>query len=384
MLPPLRPGNPEMVRRRDLLGKAAVCAGLPVLTLPIATASTRAQSDGNAPPPQRSVRILVPVFEGADEIGARAANILRLQISQDFQQGPGGVFGRAVLIWNDHPLPETSYRAARTAALDLGTLTDLVLWGRAFELADGVVVQCYLSLTELAERRVRQRPEIWTVTVRGPGGEPLRISRGLPERQFDFDPIILSADLIGRYRSIPALGIFSDRTYTTRIGTLGQGFLALRYETDAVYLRSNNTEGWVPLPKITDARTEVVDFTGAIIRLMRADWQGAKALLARLDDDVSLPAGIALSVELLKGLVREQTGESGLEFFAAAVERSRLSKAASEYLIMSRVADLEQSRSKAGRRREQLLAEWDRYGRTFGSTAWRRDAEPAIQAVTAT
>jgi hypothetical protein len=270
-----------MTSRRDLL---CGTTGVVLTSLLVPRAAPCEQSRAAEIPSEEllSVRILIPVFEGAGELGARVANVLRLQISHDFQAN--GKFGSAVLIWNEHPLPETGYRSAVKTALDVGTFTDLVLWGQAYALSDGVVTQCYLTITPLAARRPRLRPEIWTITVGDRDGHILRVSRGLPESQFDFAPIVLPSDLVARYRSIPALGIFSDRNFSLRVGTIGPGFRAHTWERDAVYLTSGGVTGWVPLPKLSDARTEVIDFTGAVIRVMRGDWTGADRLLMRVKE----------------------------------------------------------------------------------------------------
>lgn len=290
-------------------------------------------------------RILVPSFQGADELGTRAANVLALQISRTFRASDGKrsgePFGRGVLLWDPEPMGEMSYAGAMRRAMDIGTLAHLILWGRAYTLGDDVVVQAYLTATPVLFRLTEPRHELWSVEYRPDDADrKITLISDLPSSHFTFAPVVLSDDAIRHYRSIPALTIFADRDFTEPVGRIGKEYRALRYESDAVYLRSGEAEGWVPLPNLSDRESEVSVFASALFRLLRGDWEGASVLLKRTLEMPQLPRSIRIDALLLQGLAAEQRGHSGLEWIQAALELNPYRVEACRYAVQAEVAAL--------------------------------------------
>lgn len=290
-------------------------------------------------------RILVPSFQGADELGTRAANVLALQVKRTFRSNdekqPGEPFGRGTLLWDPKPMREMTYAEAMRRALDLGSLAHLVLWGRAYTLGDDVVVQAYLTATPVLLRLTEHRHELWTVAYRpDEANQAIRLTADLPSHHFAFAPVLIPRAAVKHYRDIPALTIYADRAFTQPVGLIGKEFRALRYEPGAVYLRSADAKGWVPLPNLSEGESEVSVFTSAIFRLLRSDWGGASELLNRVLEMPKLPRGIRIDALLLQGLAQEKRGRSGLEWFRAAFELNPFRMETCRYLVQAEVAAL--------------------------------------------
>jgi hypothetical protein len=293
--------------------------------------------------------LLVPAFDGAGELGTRVANVLALQIYRTLRAGDsvqsGEPFGRGVLAWDPQPLNEMSFDSAVRRALNLDNPAQLILWGRAYTLGEDVVVQAYLTATPVLFRLTGDRREVWRVEYRIDGVEkPIALTADLPSSHFAFAPVVLSREAVKRYRSIPALTIYEDRGFTKPKGQMGLSSRALRFETGAVFLRSEDIVGWVPLPDLSERESEVSIFSGAVLRLLRGDWEGADTLLQRVLEMPQLPRSIRIDALLLRGLAREKQGMSGLEWIQQAFELNPYRSETCRYLVQAELAALVRAR----------------------------------------
>jgi hypothetical protein len=298
---------------------------------------TRWINDGTAEVRHRT--ILVPAFAGG-ELGIRAANVLALQISKTFQAGKDGKFGRGVLLWEIESLQEMSYAEALRRSTHIGTLAHLVLWGKAYYIKNDVVVQAYLTTTSILHEITQNRPEIWSIKYRPKTNlSSIEIKADLPSRHYSFSPVILSEEAVRRYQSVSALDIFSDRTFTKPIGKIGNGFRAHQYIGDAVRLTSNDVTGWVPLPYLGKNETEVTFFTSGLFRILRGDWIGAASLIDNVLALTNMRQTIYIDTLLLRGLIEEKQGKSGLKWFRKAFSINTLRAGTCQYLIHGLIAD---------------------------------------------
>jgi hypothetical protein len=295
--------------------------------------------------PQKQFRtLLVPAFQGADELGTRAANVLALQIYRTFRASdgvqPGEPFGRGILAWDPEPLSEMTFDAALRRALNLDNPAQLILWGRAYTLGDDVVVQTFLTASPVLFRLTKNRHEVWRVEYQDEGMEmPIVLTADLPSSHFAFAPVVLSRAAVKRYRSIPALTIYEDRDFTKPKGQIGLSSRALRFEADAVFM-TGEVEGWVPLPDLSDGETEVSIFSGAVFRLLRGDWAGADILLQRVLQMPQLPRSIRIDALLLHGLANEKQNVSGIEWIKQAFLLNPYRGETCRYLVQAEVAAL--------------------------------------------
>jgi hypothetical protein len=123
----------------------------------------------------------------------------------------------------------------------------------------------------------------------------------LPSRRYSFEPIVLERSVVERYSRPDAIALYSQPEGGTEVGRLGGRFLALRSDRDAVFVRpAQGRDGWVQLPELAANRSEAVDFVSAMLRIYRADWDGARALFARVVESPAAPAALRLDAALLR------------------------------------------------------------------------------------
>jgi hypothetical protein len=250
-----------------------------------------------------TVTLYVPALHAArPELGFAVSAVVGLQVWQTLRKAPspnvGKVsFGDGVVIWDPTSAGVASHDQAEAAARKADVGAQLVLWGTAYEFGDDVVVQLNLTLPRYHDFR-EETPEIWRFGWRG-GAATLETD--LPSRRYAFEPIVLDKALVELYSRPTGLALYAKPDGGDVVGRLGGRFLALRSGRDAVYVRgAGGREGWVRLQELAAARSEVVDFVSAMIRVYRADWDGARALLARVVAAPSTPAALRTDAALLR------------------------------------------------------------------------------------
>jgi hypothetical protein len=306
---------------------------------------------------QKAVTLFVPVFDGPGSLGRNAATILNLQVWQTLRKAPFPnpshvTFGDGLVVWDVNPLTPAGHDEAERAAQRNGA--DLALWGRALRYGDGVVVQSYLTLVPAV---ATERPPLWAVTLAGRSG-PVTMSVKVPRLRYEFRPIALTTAVVSTYTSPDALKIYASPTSTQPIGEVGSAFKGLEVGGAAARIDTQGRQGWIRLPQLSSNRSEVVDFTGGLIRILRGDWAGAAQLLQNVIANPQTPATLRLDAYLYHGVALERSGRSGTRDFERAVELNAYDQAAVKYLMMSRVVAL---RSVAGSaERSGLVAEGQR------------------------
>lgn len=324
----------------------------------------------------QEVRILVPVFAGDARLGKTVANLLRLQISQTFQVAGTNTTG--VLILKDQPLAAAEQANAQAAGMAPGALCHVVLWGQVYRYRDGVALETHLTTTPwLSEGRVA-RPEIWEIAV--PGTE-FKLRSELPREVYELPTTILGNDAAQHYADFDGLVIYRDRSFTQPIGRFRNTYRAHRYWADAAYVTSNGITGYVPLPHVAAARGETVDFVAAYIRLLRGDWPGSTERLRKLLANGALTPEIAVDTRLFLGLIEEKLGRSGLAYFEQALAFNPYDRAASAYLLMGRLTEVQRARGAArAAALDRMRADRDRYRPLFpDDSQWLRMMERIMQ-----
>lgn len=234
-------------------------------------------------------------------LGFAVSAVVGLQVWQTLRKAPtpnpaGLSFGDGVVIWDPVTAGIDSHESAEAVARKANIGAQLVLWGKAYEFGDGVVVQLNLTLPRYHDFRERT-PEIWRFAWEEGGGA---LEADLPSRRYSFEPMVLERSIVERYSRPDAIALYSTAEGGAEVGRLGGRFLALRSGPDAVYVRSaTGREGWVRLPELARSRSEVTDFVSAMLRIYRADWDGARALFARVVASPSAPTALRLDAALL-------------------------------------------------------------------------------------
>ena len=276
-------------------------------------------------------------------LGFAVSAVVGLQVWQTLRKAPtpnpaGLSFGDGVVIWDPVTAGIDSHESAEAVARKANIGAQLVLWGKAYEFGDGVVVQLNLTLPRYHDFRERT-PEIWRFAW-AEGGASLEAD--LPSRRYSFEPIVLERSVVERYSRPDAIALYSRPEGGTEVGRLGGRFLALRSGGDAVYVRTaQGREGWVRLPELASSRSEVVDFVSAMVRIYRADWDGARALFARVVESPAAPAALRLDAALLSaraGLLAGKPPTAMLDEMESAATLSPHARRAALYEAMARIA----------------------------------------------
>jgi hypothetical protein len=296
-----------------------------------------------------TVRLYVPaLIADRPGLGFAVASVLGLQVWQTLRKAPtpnpqGLSFGDGEVIWDPLPASFADHDGAEAAARGGNLGAQLVLWGKAYEFGDGVVVQLNLSLPRYHDFRERT-PEIWRF-----GWQPDRpaLEADMPARRYSFEPIVLDKAVVERYSRPDALALHASRAGGGEVGRVGGRFVALESAPGSVKVRTAAGQtGWVRLPELAAQRSEVVDFVSGLVRIYRADWQGARELLARVSDSAVAPTALRLDAALLgarAGLLAGLPAEQMVAEMDRAVALSPNARRGAVYQTMLRL-------SAAGRR----------------------------------
>jgi len=276
-------------------------------------------------------------------LGFAVSAVVGLQVWQTLRKAPTPnparlSFGDGVVIWDPVTAGIDSHEAAEAVARKANIGAQLVLWGKAYEFGDGVVVQLNLTLPRYHDFRERT-PEVWRFAWHE--GRAV-LEADLPSRRYSFEPIVLERSVVERYSRPDAIALFSQPEGGTEVGRLGGRFLALRSGPDAVFVRpAQGRDGWVQLPELAANRSEAVDFVSAMLRIYRADWEGARALFARVVESPAAPAALRLDAALLRARAGLLAGMSPAAMVAEMESAASLSPHARRGVLyegMARIA----------------------------------------------
>ena len=282
----------------------------------------------------RPITLLVPPFEGPGSLGTNVATILNLQVWQTLRKAPFPnpsrlSFGEGVVTWSDRPLPSQTHDDAERSARENDA--DVVLWGKAFPYGTGVVVQSYATISRA------ERPSIWRLAMPQPG-TGLTLEVGLPRLRYEFRAVVLAGSIVETYTTPDALRLYPSPSGGEPIGAVGSYFTALQQNGAAALVRSGDVTGWIRLPTLSSNRTEVVDFVGGIIRIMRSDWAGAHTLFGRVLANPQTPTALKVDSHLYRAAVLERSGSSGAEEARRAYALNPYDRATVSYVVMSLLA----------------------------------------------
>ena len=150
---------------------------------------------------------------------------------------------------------------------------------------------------------------------------------------------MLERTVVDEYTNPRALKVFTDKTQKKVAAELtGGAFHAREFGPDGVWLTAP-TPGWLPLPMLGGHPNEVALFTGAVMRILRADWEGAAQQLQKVLALPSTPTAVQVDAWLYLGLIKEKQGRSGWSEFERAFKLNPLSRPAARYVVMNAFAD---------------------------------------------
>src|SRR6266566_554861 len=221
------------------------------------------------------VGIVVPNFDGPEPLSQIVSTILYIDIWRTLRKEPTPnpknlSFGNGSAYWLPEHLASQSHVEAEK--LLTGTWAQMCFWGAAWEYGDGVVVQPYLSVIDNPSDGRNSRPEIWKVTV-DVDDDKVMFEVGLPVTRCNFSPITLPKEFVAQQSTAIGLQLYEDRKLTKVIGTMDNDFEASRHEGDRAQVTSHGRSGWIRIPRLPRPKSEATNFTSAVIKAMRGDWE---------------------------------------------------------------------------------------------------------------
>jgi hypothetical protein len=312
----------------------------------------------------QTVITLVAPFDssrtGSDQVGKKIGVILNLQIWQTLIKPSSGngsqTDGR--MIWDVFSPPPTNASEAERLALDYLENPQIVLWGRGWRYGDGNVVEAYLSIRSSATPRALDF-DLWEVSIAG--GSSFSVE--YPHRQIEFAPIVLRADLLAELKDPAGLKLYVNRTGPETNGYVGYDFTAKQQGPESAFVSlPDGRRGWVRLPDLSRQHTEVVDFTGALIRIMRQDWHNARPLFLRVLANPRTPAVARIDSNLYLAVIAHHLGEDPISWVRDAYNLDPYSRTTIEYLCMVHLSAIQrmtpaERRGSEGRDRLKALTD---------------------------
>ncbi len=333
-----------------MTGLGGIIRLLTVAVLLTALAPTRIWAQGTeSDRPTDQISLLAPSFVSeTPALGRNVSTVLGLQVWRTLRQAPTPNpkelhFGDGAVYWSPDTPPPLSHAEAESRARRIAVLAQMVFWGETFRYADAVIVEPHLSLPRYRDFRVR-RNELWTLKF----GRDTRLTCDVPRRRYSFEPIILRPDIVDRYTSPVGLSVYADTDFTQEIGTLDARFTAIEVHGDKALVVTRNDgrsiRGWVPLEPLSESRSEVTDFVAGVLRIYRADWEGAMAMFARVLENENAPTDIRVDAALYRARAAAALGLDPRTDAAVAAKLGARSRQVAIYTTMADLAALRQGR----------------------------------------
>jgi hypothetical protein len=300
----------------------------------------------------QQISVMVAPFDSAGagdpEIGKKASIILNLQIWQTLRIPPAGEGrkSKGTVTWDVISKAPASYaEAEELARAQTEDEPQIVLWGRAWRYGEGNVVEAFLSIRSDAKPAVF-KSDLWKVSL--PDGTAVGV--GVPRRQVDFRPIVLRSDLLAELKDPSGLKLYASPSGDVILGTVGDYFRAIQQGPDsAQVILPDGTKGWVRLPNLSRERSEVVHFAGALVRVFRQDWSGAKELFIKVVNNPNAPAAVKIDSYLYLAVAEDKSGGDPDLWLRKAYELNPYSKTIVQYMCVNHLVAL--TRMSEGDRR---------------------------------
>ena len=260
---------------------------------------------GPGPASPRSVRVSTPVFSG-DPAGRAVATAISLQIWQTLRLAPGQQSPLQGEVSWEPALAEPSFETAEAVGLERGA--QVVVWGEAAALGDGVLVTAHAVLPRIEGARSFQGFGI----ALGVADAPAMLRLDIPRRRYDFAPITFSRAALARFTEIGGFPVYSSPTGGRVVGRLGaQSFRALGHAGSATQVVFDGKLGWIRLPELAQLDNEIALFVGGVVRVLRGDWEGAEELLGEVIARQRTPSEVAIDARLYRAIARFQRRAPG-------------------------------------------------------------------------
>jgi hypothetical protein len=292
---------------------------------------------GTQPAFATDVRTVVLSFDGQASLGRSVATIFQLQLSSGLRKEPtpnplGLNFGTSSVFWDLDPKFDASHEAAELKARQVDTTAQLVLWGSVQPVGNSTVVTTYLTLPKYKDLRPTRHEE-WSLQFKYRGAA-FSFHVDIPQRYYAFEPVVLAKDFVEGYSTPDQLRLLAAPRSNRTIGVLGDNWTFLKHEGPYSQVQAGGKTGWVHLPDLSKHKPEIIDFTGGIIRVYRADWAGALENLKAVVENKSSPTSIKVDALMFMLRAKSEINEDGSFEVGTLQKIAPASRRAIQYIAM--------------------------------------------------
>lgn len=306
------------------------------------------------------ITLFLQTLEGPTEFSVNVTTIIELQLMRTLRTSGGVIgkrahFGKGRIFRNKEKLTINGFVDADNIAKSGNNLNPQgVLWGKCWLFADGVAVQTYLTLPSYEDYR-SERNEVWKISIAG-ASNVYEFLVDAPSRRYELPVIIVPTPVVQKYSTPDGMPIYSDITRTTIITHLGSDgvydFKALEHRGDFTKIRTDKAVGWLYLPALSQANTQLIDFVSGVIRMFRSDYSGALESFSNVTES-SDSMYIRRDSLLFSTLAKAKLGRSCHSTAQGAVQLNPFSTTSVKYLVM---CDLEELKMEKSLERRSVIA----------------------------
>ncbi|HEV7682809.1 MAG TPA: hypothetical protein VGO68_11845 [Pyrinomonadaceae bacterium] len=299
------------------------------------------------------VEVLIPKFQSPKrepEIGPLTASLLGFQIWRTYSTTTQGTssFDNADILYNSQSIA-TTYEEAEILAMSQPKKPNLVLWGKASQYGNGIVVEPNLLIRKDVGR-YRLGTKIWIVKI-FKGTKSYTVAVDVPSWQYEFAPIVLDPSILFQQENPnsfrPGVKIYRFKSVASEvIASVRESYIrAIKHEGDWSQVKLENLNhqvGWIYLPNLSKNPSEVVNFCGGIIRILRKDWSGAITMFQDVLKTSNVPTAVKIDSYLYMAIAYDRIQDQAKSFsmVAEAYSLDPYSKTTTKYLYMSYLAQL--------------------------------------------
>lgn len=363
---------------RTALTLCAVAFALTAITAPSRARAMMVGEDWTPRPAE--VATLVAPLEGENRLSQSVSTIFDFQIWQtldpsvaDNRAALGGLIG-----WNDRW--RTPVDTSSAIALARERSGQLIVWGRVQRYGDEVLALPRLSLTP-AQSDIRPiKPEIWTITE-----GKASVSLDVPRTTYDLGVVRLAREFVAGFGAPSALRLCRQKGGVCDGPPVGRQFVALRQEGEwSRVILPHEGEGWVRIPRITEAPNIVGSFVGGMIAYFRGDFEHAADQFDAALQSGSVPPQEEVYATALGLSARCRAGGDLRGPSARMLEMDPYSPYAAKVAVMERLqsavrAHTQDARHAAAREAARLIAA--RSDLFAADDPWLAEAEAVVKAL---
>ena len=290
------------------------------------------------------VGIYIPAFESSDSLGKNTSAILTLKLWKTLRKAPTPNpnkldFGKGKILWDDTVLNIQNHIDAERAAVE--NFSKATVWGKSWHYGNGAIIQPYLTIPKNTYNFSSQKLKVYLPC----GDFKNTLTVDFPSYRYEFSPIPLPKGVLLKYGDLSKIPIYKKKKAIKKniISFIGESFTALSHDGDYTKISSEGVTGWVFLPEIKELSSELIDFSGGIIRLFREDWSGAIDLLENVIKNPATSSAIKIDSYLYLTIAKLKLNKNPIDEINKAYLLNEYSKNTIKYMIMNKLIYMEKS-----------------------------------------